>query len=81
MATPTPMGTISGGGSTSVNIGVTINDNSTTSSSSNTQGGGGMDRHFAESMGARLKQVVLQTIEEQKRLGGMLRPQSNLRSS
>jgi TP901 family phage tail tape measure protein len=81
MATPTPMGTISGGGGTAVSIGVTINDNSTTSTSSNTQGGGGMDRHFAESMGARVKQVVLQTIEEQKRLGGMLRPQSNLRSS
>lgn len=73
MATPTPISAISGGGNTAVSIGVTINDNSTSSTSSKTEGGSPMDRRFAESLAARMKQVALQTIAEQQRVGGILR--------
>lgn len=80
-AMPVNVAGASGGGGT-FNIGVTINDNST-SSSSTAQGGGSSqggasiaDKQFGETLAARIKQVALQTIEEQTRMGGMLRRQS-----
>lgn len=74
---------LGGGNSNTFNIGVTVNDNSSSSSSSQTSAGGASplaDRKFAELMALRMKQVALQTIEEQTRLSGMLRRQS-LRST
>lgn len=72
-----PAVNVSGGGGT-FNIGVTINDNSTSSTSSATAGGGGsgMDRQFGEILTQRIKQVAMQTIEENQRIGGVLRSTS-----
>ncbi len=83
MIAPSPMGGGSGGGAGGVfTIGVTINDNTVRSeSSSKTEGSGMADRQFGDTLARRIKSITLQTIEEQKRGGGILRPQSNLRPS
>lgn len=78
MATPT-VGAVVGGGGSNVNIGVNITDNSTTTSSSqsDSQGGSSLnDRQFSQTLANRVKQVTLQTIQEQQRIGGVLRIQS-----
>lgn len=81
MATPMAMSTpvrATTGGPVNVQSTVTINDQRTTSQS-NAQGGG-LDAGFADRLNARVRQVTLQTIEEQQRVGGTLRMQS-LRST
>ncbi len=81
MSSPSPMGVSSGGGGGNFNIGVTIHDNSTTSesSSSSTKAGNSLsDRQLGETLTRRIKQVTIQTIQEQQRGGGILRPQSNM---
>jgi TP901 family phage tail tape measure protein/lambda family phage tail tape measure protein len=83
MGTTTPVTTTpsaGGAGGGVFHIGVTINDNSTTTQTSAANGAGGSfaDKSFGDTLARRMKQVALQTIEEQKRIGGMLRPQSNL---
>jgi TP901 family phage tail tape measure protein len=77
-ATPAPINV--GGGGGVFQIGVTINDNSTSSSSSQSSAQGGAnsmaDKQFGETLAQRIKQITLQTIEEQQRVGGTLRRQS-----
>ncbi len=75
MSTPAPITTVaqSGGGGV-FNIGVTINDHSTSTQSSSTtaQGGDVNSKQFGETLARRVRQVTLQTIQEQQRMGGIL---------
>lgn len=81
MSTPSALSAVGGGGGV-FTIGVTINDNSSSSSSSsNPKGNSLADRQFGETLARRIKTITLQTIEEQKRGAGLLRPQSNLRTT
>lgn len=74
-----------GGGVASAAVSVTINDNRTTTSTS-TQGGGGSsgggggisDPQFAQNLARQVERLTLNTLQTQQRVGGMLRPQSNL---
>ncbi len=74
MPIPTPSATMPVVGGGAFHIGVTINDNSTTSSSSSSTSNGSplADRHFGETLARRMKEVALQTIQEQQRGGGIL---------
>jgi len=78
--TPTPVFTAGNprGGGSNVGINVTINDNGSSTSSTKSSGGG-MDQQFGEVLGRRIKEVTMQTIQEQQRVGGILRPQSQMR--
>ncbi len=75
----TPMVSPSGGGlggGGTFNIGVTVNNNGgtgPTSSSSTPSAGGGADRQFGEILTQRIKQVTIQTLQEQQRISGILR--------
>lgn len=64
------------GGALSISTNVTINDQRTSSSSS-TEGGASMaDKRFGAEMARAIDQAVMRKIEEQTRVGGMLRIQS-----
>lgn len=74
-ATPTSSGGGSGG-ALSISTSVTINDQRTSSSTS-TEGNAGMaDKRFGVEMARAIDQAVMRKIEEQTRVGGMLRIQS-----
>jgi len=76
-----------GSGATSVQIGVTVNDNRTTTTSA-TEGGAGSgagggvaNRQFGEVLTRRIQQVTMEVLQQQQRVAGILRPQSQLRPS
>ncbi len=77
MSTPMSVAQLGGSGGGTFNIGVTINDQSTTTTSSDdSKKGSKYDQQLGKTMIERMKQVALQTIQENQRVGGILRQPS-----
>lgn len=74
--TAVPLGGGAGSSAMSIQTNITVNDQRTSSSSSVQGNGSSADRQQAQQLAKQIDQAVMRVIQEQTRVGGMLRIQS-----